>query len=101
MAFPMWHRSGPNTSGLLERWNFGNLLTSNKINGIHVDVASLTADAQSAQDVVDVLSQRFIGTTLPDDARSILLDFASAGDLGNNLASIAGLILGSPHFQVR
>jgi uncharacterized protein (DUF1800 family) len=89
------------TSGLLERWNFGNLLTSNKINGVHVDVATLTADAQSAQDVVDVLSQRFIGTTLPDDARSILLDFASSGDLGSNLASIAGLILGSPHFQVR
>ena len=89
------------TSGLLERWNFGNLLTSAKINGVQVDVKSLTADAQSAQDVVDVLSQRFIGTTLPDDARSILLDFASTGDLGNNLASIAGLILGSPHFQIR
>jgi uncharacterized protein (DUF1800 family) len=89
------------TSGLLERWNFGNLLTSNKINGVHVDVASLTADAQSAQDVVDVLSQRFIGSVLPDNARSILLDFASSGDLGSKLASIAGLILGSPHFQVR
>ncbi len=90
-----------NTSGLLERWNFGNLLTYNKINGVHVDVNALTQDAQSAQDVVDVLSQRFIGSVLPDDARNILLDFASTGDLGKNLASIAGLILGSPHFQVR
>ncbi len=89
------------TSGLLERWNFGNLLTSNKINGVRVDVKSLTADAQSAQDVVDVLSQRFLGSKFPDDARSILLDFASSGDLGSKLASIAGLILGSPHFQVR
>lgn len=89
------------TSGLLERWNFGNLLTSNKIGGVRVDVKSLTADAQSAQDVVDVLSQRFLGSKLPDDARSILLDYASSGDLGSKLASIAGLILGSPHFQVR
>lgn len=89
------------TSGLLERWNFGNLLTSNQINSVRVNVKSLTADAQSAQDVVDVLSRRFIGTTLPDDARNILLDFAAGGDLGNNLAGIAGLILGSPHFQVR
>ena len=89
------------TSGLLERWNFGNLLTSNKINGVRVDVKSLTADAQSAQDVVDILSQRFLGSKLPDDARSILLDFASSGDLGSKLASISGLILGSPHFQVR
>jgi uncharacterized protein (DUF1800 family) len=89
------------TSGLLERWNFGNLLTSDKIGGVHVDLSALTRDAQSAQDVVDVLSQRFMGSVLPDDARSILLDYASTGDLGSNLASIAGLILGSPHFQVR
>ncbi|MGA7195065.1 MAG: DUF1800 domain-containing protein [Anaerolineales bacterium] len=100
-GFPDTASFWANTSGLLERWNFGNLLSSNKINGVRVDVKSLTADAQSAQDVVDVLSQRFIGTTLPDDARNILLDLASSGDLGNNLAGIAGLILGSPHFQVR
>ena len=89
------------TSGLLERWNFGNLLTSNKIGGLRVDANALTKDAQSAQDVVDMLSQRFIGTALPDDARNILLDYASSGDLGSKVASIAGLILGSPHFQVR
>jgi uncharacterized protein (DUF1800 family) len=89
------------TSGLLERWNFGLLLASGHIQGIHVDMKSLTTDAQSAQDVVDVLSQRFLGARLPDNARSILLDFASQGDLSKNLASIAGLILGSPFFQVR
>ncbi len=89
------------TSGLLERWNFGTLLTSGRIGGIQVDVKSLAAEAQSPQDVVDILSQRFLGARLPDEARSILLDFASAGDLGSKLAGIAGLILGSPHFQVR
>ena len=80
-----------NTSGLLERWNFGMLLTSGQINGAQVDVKGLTKDAQSAQDVVDVLSQRFLGAVLPDNARSILLDFAAQGDLGKNLASVAGL----------
>ena len=90
-----------NTSGLLERWNFGMLLTSGKIDGAKVDMKNLTKDAQSAQDVVDVLSQQFLGAKLPDDARSILLDFASQGELGKNLADIAGLILGSPYFQVR
>jgi uncharacterized protein (DUF1800 family) len=89
------------TSGLLERWNFGMLLTSGRINGTRVDMKSLTKDAQSPQDVVDTLSQRFLGANMPDNARSILLDFASAGDLGSKLASVAGLILGSPHFQVR
>ena len=89
------------TSGLLERWNFGILLTSGQVDGAQVDVRALTRDAGSAQDVVDVLSKRFLGALLPQDARSILVDFASGGNLDKNLPAIAGLILGSPHFQVR
>jgi len=69
--------------------------------GAELDMKSLTNDAASPQDVVDVLSIRFLTAKLPDNARSILVDFASTGDLGSNLASVAGLILGSPHFQVR
>jgi hypothetical protein len=61
----------------------------------------LTKDAESAEDVVDLLSIRFLGERLPDDARSILVDFASSRDPHIITPSIAGLILGSPHFQVR
>ncbi len=89
------------TSGLLERWNFGMQLAAGQINGTELDLKSLTKDASSAQDVVDVLSIRFLGAVLPDNARSILVDFATSGDLGGNIASVTGLILGSPHFQVR
>src|SRR5258708_35292504 len=89
------------TSGLLERWNFAMLLTSGRIAGTQVDIKGLAKDAQTPQDVVDVLSQRFLGGKLPDNARSILLDFASSGDLGKQIVNVAGLILGSPHFQVR
>ena len=89
------------TSGMLDRWNFGLLLTSNEIKGLMVDLNALTRDAVSAEDVVDVLSLRFIGERLPDDARSILVDFASSDDLDVVIPSVAGLILGSPHFQVR
>jgi uncharacterized protein (DUF1800 family) len=89
------------TSGLLDRWNFGLLLTSNQIKGAEVDLKSLTNDASSPQDIVDVLSLRFLGARLPEDGRSILLDFASSGTLDENIPSIAGLILGSPHFQMR
>ena len=89
------------TSGLLERWNFGMQLVSGQIDGAELDMKSLTNDAASPQDVVDVLSIRFLTANLPDNARSILVDFASTVDLGSNLASVAGLILGSPHFQVR
>lgn len=89
------------TSGLLDRWNFGFLLVSNVIKGAEVDLNALTKDAASAEDVVDVLSNRFLGERMPDDARSILVDFASSGDMDTVIPSIAGLILGSPHFQVR
>ena len=89
------------TSGLLDRWNFANLLISNQARGVEVDLDALTADASSAEDIVDVLSLRFLGELLPADARSILVDFASSGNLDNDIPSIAGLILGSPHFQMR
>ena len=89
------------TSGLLDRWNFGFLLVSNAVKGAAVDLNALTKDAASAEDIVDVLSLRFLGERLPDDARSILVDFASSADSSNVIPSVAGLILGSPHFQVR
>ena len=89
------------TSGMLDRWNFGLLLASNLIRGASVDLNPLTRDAASAEDLVDVLSLRFIGERLPDDARSILVDFASSDDLDVVTPPVAGLILGSPHFQVR
>ncbi|MBT7988396.1 MAG: hypothetical protein HN769_00765, partial [Anaerolineae bacterium] len=46
------------------------------------------------------LSIRFLGEKLPDNARDILVDYAAA-DLEKTLPEVAGLILGSPHFQMR
>jgi uncharacterized protein (DUF1800 family) len=100
-GFPDSEEYWSTTSGLLDRWNFGLLLTSNQVRGMEVDFNQLTRDAASAQDVVDVLSLQFLGQLLPENARSILVDFASAGNLDDNISSIAGLILGSPHFQMR
>ena len=89
------------TSGMLDRWNFGFMLVSNVIMGAEVDLAALTKDAASAEDVVDVLSIRFLGDRMPDDARAILVDLASSNNLDVIIPSVAGMILGSPHFQVR
>ncbi|MCC6299886.1 MAG: DUF1800 family protein [Anaerolineales bacterium] len=100
-GFPESQNYWATTSGLLDRWNFSALLVSNQIRGVKVDLDALTADAASAEDVVDVLSLRFLGELMPDDARSILVDFASSGNLDKDIPSIAGLILGSPHFQMR
>jgi len=100
-GFPESQNYWATTSGLLDRWNFSNLLVSNQIRGVEVDLGALTADAASAEDIVDVLSLRFLGELLPGDARSIIVDFASSGNFDEDLPSIAGLILGSPHFQMR
>ena len=89
------------TSGMLDRWNFGLMLVSNVIRGAVVDLAALTKDAASPEDVVDVLSIRFLGDRMPDDARAILVDMASSNSLDVIIPSVAGMILGSPHFQVR
>ena len=89
------------TSGMLDRWNFGFMLASNVIRGAAVNLPELTRDAASPEDVVDVLSIRFLGSRMPDDARSILVDLASSNSLDVIIPSVAGMILGSPHFQVR
>jgi len=89
------------TSGMLDRWNFGFMLVSNVIKDAVVDLATLTKDAASPEDVVDVLSIRFLGSRMPDDARAILVDLASSNSLDVIIPSVAGMILGSPHFQVR
>lgn len=100
-GFPDKQEYWATTSGLLARWNFGMLLVSNQIRGVEVDLSTITDDASSAQDVVDLLSLHFLGGLLPDDARSILVDYASTSNLDKDIPSIAGLILGSPHFQMR
>ena len=100
-GFPDKQEYWATTSGLLDRWNFGMLLVSNQIRGVEVDLSAVTDDASSAQDVVDLLSMHFLGGLLPDDARAILVDFASSSALDKDIPSIAGLILGSPHFQMR
>jgi uncharacterized protein (DUF1800 family) len=90
-----------NTSGTLYRWNFALALTANKIPDIKVDLPSLVKGGQSPADVVDLLSLRLLGEKLPDDARNILVDFATGGQLVDKVPAVAGLIIGSPHFQLR
>ncbi|MCF6278255.1 MAG: DUF1800 domain-containing protein [Anaerolineales bacterium] len=89
------------TSGMLNRWNFAIRLTAGMLPGVVVDLNGLTSDAASSQDVVDVLSIQFLGEKLPDEPRDILIDYASTGSLDDTLPDIAGLILGSPYFQMR
>jgi hypothetical protein len=89
------------TSGLLGRWNLAMRVTTGALPGVRVSYRRLLADAGSPADMVDLLSLQFLGETLPDHARDLLISFASDGDLRENIPALAGLILGGPQFQVR
>jgi len=89
------------SSGMLTRWNFAMRITRGEMRGVRVPLPDITADGQSPQDIVDLLSLQFLGERLPDPARDVLVSYAADGDLGKNLPGVAGVILASPYFQVR
>jgi uncharacterized protein (DUF1800 family) len=89
------------TSGLLYRWNFALQLTSGAFPGLRVPFKRLLADAGSPADLVDLLSTQFLGETLPNDGRDILLSYTGEGELLDQAPHVAALILSSPYFQMR
>ncbi|MDR3572914.1 MAG: DUF1800 family protein [Anaerolineaceae bacterium] len=90
-----------NTSGMLNRWNFGLALANGQIPGVTVDIADLVKDGQSVADQIDLLSLNLIGEKIPSDARDILISYATGNNSSNLLQNLAGLMIGSPHFQYR
>jgi len=90
-----------NTNGMLNRWNFGLALANSQIPGVNVDIQNLVKDGQSVEDKVDLLSLNLIGEKLPADARDILTSYGSGNSASDALQNLAGLIIGSPHFQYR
>ncbi len=90
-----------NTSGMLNRWNFGLALANGQIPGTTLDLQGLVKDGQSSEDKIDLLSLNLLGEKLPADARDILINFASGNTASDVLPNLAGLLIGSPHFQYR
>ena len=90
-----------NTSGMLNRWNFGLAVANSQIPGVSVDIQNLVKDGQSTEDKIDLLSLNLIGEKLPSDARDILINYASENTTSDILQNLAGLIIGAPHFQYR
>ena len=89
------------SSGMLNRWNLALQVMNGLLPGIRVSLKDLTADAQSAEDLVDVLSRQFLGEPLPSDGRDLLVTYIAEGDKDRDLPNLAALILASPYFQMR
>ncbi|RME86981.1 MAG: DUF1800 domain-containing protein [Anaerolineae bacterium] len=87
------------TGSLLARWNFALALAFNTIPGVRVDWDVLAGEASAPEGALDTLSDRFLGAPLPEEARSLILDFLNTLDAGFVLPALGALLLASPYFQ--
>ncbi len=94
-----------NTGALMNRLNFALSLATNKLPGVHDDVADLVpaADSVEADRSVDALARALVGGELTAETRttiaSRLTDKGTPAWDNAQLPTVAGLILGSPEFQ--
>ncbi|HEX7193292.1 MAG TPA: DUF1800 family protein, partial [Thermoanaerobaculia bacterium] len=85
-----------NTGALLARLNFALALASNKMPGVHADVASLIpAGANSS---VDALAVALTGGEISNATRQTIRSRIGEDD-NTQIPTVAALILGSPEFQ--
>jgi uncharacterized protein (DUF1800 family) len=101
------------TGALLNRMNFAVALTSNRIRGVQVDLASLVGEEVSANAhlAMERVEAVFLSGQVSDSTRAILENEISDPQILRatlddpvrqvNLGLISGLVLGSPEFQKR
>ncbi len=103
-----------NSGALLARMNFAMLLAANRIPGTEVNVRALAPEANTAssETLVNEISSNLLGAPPSASTRRVILhqlEAESSGDVPGGrrwgkpaeLATIAGLLLGSPEFQRR
>lgn len=104
-----------NSNNLLRYWNTAMLLTheahSNAEQPIAVDLNAGIGNPATVGDLVDALSLRIYGATLPDSAKAPFVEFASDGGStqtpltpglrARKFATLYGLLLASPTFLWR
>ncbi|HZY43770.1 MAG TPA: DUF1800 domain-containing protein, partial [Anaerolineae bacterium] len=99
-GFPDKAVSWLSTSGTLGRWNFALSLVAG-MRGVTIDDSSFTGISKSIEESVDRLSTLLIGTPMPANPRSILIDYAQHAADQTRLPGLAALIISSPQFQIR
>ncbi|HLF36504.1 MAG TPA: DUF1800 family protein, partial [Anaerolineales bacterium] len=106
-GYPDYAAAWTSTSQSLHRWNLALSLTSGLLPGLSTQLPNLSNNASELPDMIDELSQALLGTLLPEEARSILIEFAGSlqsTDLPDGIELpdlLAGLVLCTPHFQIR
>ena len=106
-GYPDYAAAWTSTSQSLYRWNLALTLTSGLLPGFSTRLPSLANNASGLPNLIDELSQVLLGTVLPQEARSILIEFAGSlqgTELPGGLQLpdlLAGLVLCTPQFQLR
>jgi len=106
-GYPEYAAAWTSTSQSLHRWNLALSLTSGVLPGIHTQLPAIAGNGSAIADLIDGLSQSLLGTVLPDEARTILIEFADSlqgTDLPDGIELpdlFAGLVLCTPYFQIR
>lgn len=80
-------------STLLARWNFGIALGANGLKGTHVDFDALNAGKGAG--LIESLSKRFFGSSLPATVRDAVMPFAT------DASQLTAVLFASPLFQTR
>jgi uncharacterized protein (DUF1800 family) len=86
-----------NTGGLLERMNFGLALAGNRIQGTRVDFAKLAAQDKSK--LIDESLKLIVAGDISPATRETLMKQITEKNANDSVATVVGLILGTPEFQ--
>ena len=106
-GYPDYASAWTNTNQSLYRWNLALMIASGRLPGVSIDLLEQFGGYSSISGLVDDLSQALLGGQLPSEARHILIVFGDSiqdSDLTMEVGPpslLAGLILASPHFQIR
>lgn len=106
-GYPDYASAWTNTNQSLYRWNLALLIASGMLPGISTGLSRQFSGYSNISELVDDLSLALLGSQLPNDARNILIDFGESlprTDLPLEVdppSLLAGLILSTPHFQIR
>ena len=90
-----------NSNDLLTRWNFALAIASNSLKDSSVDWSALVSSSASMEEIIDAMSARLIGSTLPDEPRGRLLEALSGLSDVDPALAVGSLLIASPYFQYR
>lgn len=100
-----------NSGAMLNRWNWAVAVAEGKVSGVAIDLAGLSANANTAVTLVDQLASRLLHRPLSMQDRDALVGFAANGGdpaavmvepgLSARRREVAGLLLSSTYFNYR